>query len=146
MAMAADFTLVRELKDHAQLYGLPEMAHHAAPFLDPLDRLPLAEVFADWDAVRPRTGDLRDDLALLTDALADAGHDVIAVDQTTPEQARAGLSTVATAVPGLLPIDFGWTRQRALTMDRLRTGLRTAGRRPDDLPADAVHLAPHPFP
>lgn len=31
-------------------------------------------------------------------------------------------------------------------MERLRTGLRTAGRRPDDLPADAVHLAPHPFP
>ncbi|MEU2962059.1 TOMM precursor leader peptide-binding protein [Streptomyces albidoflavus] len=145
-AMAADFTLVRELKDHAQLYGLPQMAHHAAPFLDPLDRLPLAEAFADWDAVRPRTGDLRDDLALLTGALADAGHDVIAVDQTTPEQARAGLSTVATAVPGLLPIDFGWTRQRALTMDRLRTGLRTAGRRADDLPAGAVHLAPHPFP
>ncbi|MFD5024464.1 TOMM precursor leader peptide-binding protein [Streptomyces sp. NPDC058373] len=145
-AMAADFTLVRELKDHAQLYGLPEMAHHAAPFLDPLDHLPLADAFADWTAVRPRTGDLRDDLALLTGALARQGHDVIAVDQTTPEQARAGLRTVATAVPGLLPIDFGWTRQRALTMDRLRTGLRTAGRRPDDLPADAVHRAPHPFP
>ncbi|KPC90592.1 hypothetical protein ADL27_34960 [Streptomyces sp. NRRL F-6602] len=80
------------------------------------------------------------------DAVTGAGFDVVVVDQTMPEQRALGLRTVSVLVPGLLPIDFGWTRQRALTMDRLRTGLRTAGRRPDDLPADAVHLAPHPFP
>ncbi|KPC69472.1 hypothetical protein ADL35_41855, partial [Streptomyces sp. NRRL WC-3753] len=34
-------------RDEEGAYRVPE---EAAPFLDPLDRLPLAEVFADWDA------------------------------------------------------------------------------------------------
>lgn len=145
-AMARDYSRVRHLKDHAQLYGLPSMAEHARAYLEPTAVLPLEETFAEWPRARPRTGDLLDDLRLLTGRLAAAGYDVIAVDQTTPEQHRMGLHTVSTTVPGLLPLDFGWTRQRALLMPRLRTGLRTAGRRTDDLlPAD-LKAVPHPFP
>ncbi|MFI9627136.1 TOMM precursor leader peptide-binding protein [Streptomyces sp. NPDC052042] len=145
-AMAADFTLVRQLKDHAQLYGLPDMAVHAREYLEPVAVRPLADTFADWEPRRPRTGDLLDDLNLLRDLLVAAGHDVIAVDQTTPEQHRMGLHTIAAVVPGLLPLDFGWTRQRALLMPRLRTALRAAGRRVDDLPESEVKRVPHPFP
>ncbi|WP_327367853.1 TOMM precursor leader peptide-binding protein [Streptomyces sp. NBC_01217] len=145
-AMAEDFTLVRQLKDHAQLYGLPAMTEHAKEYLNPVAVLPLAETFADWEPQRPRTGDLLDDLNLLRDRLTAAGHDVIAVDQTTPEQRRMGLHTVAALVPGLLPLDFGWSRQRALLMPRLRTALRAAGRRGEDLPESAVKRVPHPFP
>ncbi|MEU3656380.1 TOMM precursor leader peptide-binding protein [Streptomyces sp. NPDC032161] len=145
-AMAADFTLVRQLKDHAQLYGLPEMAVHAEEYLEPVAVLPSADAFADWEPRRPRTGDLLDDLNLLRDQLVAAGHDVIAVDQTTPEQRRMGLHTIAAVVPGLLPLDFGWTRQRALLMPRLRTALRVAGRRADDLPESEIKRVPHPFP
>ncbi|MEU3216883.1 TOMM precursor leader peptide-binding protein [Streptomyces sp. NPDC006971] len=145
-AMAADFTLVRQLKDHAQLYGLPEMAVHAKEYLEPVAVLPSADAFADWEPRRPRTGDLLDDLNLLRDQLVAAGHDVIAVDQTTPEQRRMGLHTIAAVVPGLLPLDFGWTRQRALLMPRLRTALRAAGRRADDLPESGIKRVPHPFP
>ncbi|MFI7276947.1 TOMM precursor leader peptide-binding protein [Streptomyces sp. NPDC049879] len=136
-AMAEDFTRVRELKDHAQLYGLPRMARHAEPFLAPSPARPLAEVFAGWERARPRTLDLLDDLRLLRDGLAGAGHDVIAVVQTTPEQRAAGLHTVATLVPGLLPLDFGWNRQRALRMPRLRA---LCG------PGAGAHAVPHPFP
>ncbi|MFJ7492982.1 TOMM precursor leader peptide-binding protein [Streptomyces sp. NPDC097727] len=146
VAMAQDFTLVRHLKDHAQLYGLPAMTEHAKEYLDPVAVHPLADTFAEWEPQRPRTGDLLDDLNLLRDQLAAAGHDVIAVDQTTPEQRRMGLHTVATLVPGFLPLDFGWTRQRALLMPRLRTALRAAGRRGDDLPESAIKCVPHPFP
>ncbi|MFC9620952.1 TOMM precursor leader peptide-binding protein [Streptomyces sp. NPDC056930] len=146
VAMAQDFTLVRHLKDHAQLYGLPAMTEHAKEYLDPVAVHPLADTFAEWEPQRPRTGDLLDDLNLLRDQLTAAGHDVIAVDQTTPEQRRMGLHTVATLVPGFLPLDFGWTRQRALLMPRLRTALRAAGRRSDDLPESAVKCVPHPFP
>ncbi|WP_052850142.1 TOMM precursor leader peptide-binding protein [Streptomyces avicenniae] len=136
-AMADDFGLVRQLRDHAQLYGLPRMARHAETFLAPSPARPLGEVFADWERVRPRTTDLGDDLRLLRDELAGAGHDVLAVVQTTPEQRAAGLHTVATLVPGLLPLDFGWARQRALLMPRLRAvGGQDAGRDP----------VPHPFP
>ncbi|MES5823112.1 TOMM precursor leader peptide-binding protein [Streptomyces sp. RG80] len=144
--MARDFTKVLHLKDHAQLYGLPRMAEHAREYLEPEAVLPLGEVYRDWEAVRPRTGDLFDDLALLRDELVRTGHDVIAVDQTTPEQHRMGLHTVSTIVPGLLPLDFGWTRQRALLMPRLRTALRAAGRRTDDLPESDIKVVPHPFP
>ncbi|MEI7032425.1 TOMM precursor leader peptide-binding protein [Streptomyces pratensis] len=145
-AMERDFGKVLHLKDHAQLYGLPSMTRYAAEYLDPVDVLPLEEAFATWQPLRPRTGDLLDDLWLLRARLTDAGYDVIAVDQTTPEQHRMGLHTVSTLVPGLLPLDFGWARQRALTMPRLRTALRAAGRREDDLPEAEIKAAPHPFP
>ena len=49
-------------------------------------------------------------------------------------------------MPGLLPIDFGWTRQRALLMPRLRTALRRAGLRADDLRDGRDPTVPHPFP
>ena len=133
-AMAEDFGLVRQLKDHAQLYGLPRMAEHAEEFLTDDPALPLADVFADWAAVRPATLDLRDDLRLVTDALAFRGHDAVAVDQTTPEQRAVGLRTVATLAPGLLPLDFGWLRQRALLMPRLLGS------------SERLRLVPHPFP
>ncbi|WP_137234310.1 TOMM precursor leader peptide-binding protein [Streptomyces sp. BPSDS2] len=145
-AMERDFTKVLHLKDHAQLYGLPSMVRHAAEYLEPAAVLPLDETFADWQPLRPRTGDLLDDLRLLRDRLTGAGYDVIAVDQTTPEQHRMGLHTVSTIVPGLLPLDFGWSRQRALTMPRLRTALRAAGRRADELPEAEIKAVPHPFP
>ncbi|MFD3494426.1 TOMM precursor leader peptide-binding protein [Streptomyces sp. NPDC058690] len=145
-AMAQDFTKVLHLKDHAQLYGLPSMIVHAREYLEPTAVLPLDDTFADWQAIRPRTGDLLDDLRLLRNELTAAGHDVIAVDQTTPEQSRMGLHTVSAVVPGLLPLDFGWTRQRALLMPRLRTALKAAGRRTDELPEVEIRAAPHPFP
>ncbi|MFF2699775.1 TOMM precursor leader peptide-binding protein [Streptomyces cyaneofuscatus] len=145
-AMERDFSKVLHLKDHAQLYGLPSMVRHAAEYLEPEAVLPLEEVFADWQPLRPRTGDLMDDLRCLRDQLTGTGYDVIAVDQTTPEQHRMGLHTVSTTVPGLLPLDFGWTRQRALHMPRLRTALRAAGRRADDLPEAEIKAVPHPFP
>ncbi|NJP66961.1 TOMM precursor leader peptide-binding protein [Streptomyces spiramenti] len=135
-AMAEDHDRVLHLTDHAQLYGLPRMAAHAPEYLTDEEPVPLTEAFADWAERRPRTGDLVDDLHLLRDELAGAGFDAIAVDQTTPEQARLGLHTVATIVPGLLPLDFGWRRQRALRMPRLL----------DHLAGRPARLIPHPFP
>ncbi|MFF5636089.1 TOMM precursor leader peptide-binding protein [Streptomyces sp. NPDC012825] len=146
-AMADDFSLVRHLKDHPQLYGLPRMAAYARAYLEHSEARPFGEVYGEWESGgRPRTGDLRDDVSVVVDELVEAGHDVVVVDQTTPEQERAGLRTVATVVPGLLPIDFGWNRQRALLMPRLRTALRRGGHRSRDLTEAELLRAPHPFP
>ncbi|MGW1158646.1 TOMM precursor leader peptide-binding protein [Streptomyces sp. NPDC002519] len=145
-AMAEDFDLVKRLPDHAALFGLPAMRRHARSYLAPPHVAPLAELFTGWEERRPRTGDLRDDLLFLRDLLADVGCDVIAVDQTTPEQRRMGLRTVATIAPGLLPIDFGWLRQRALHMPRLRTAPYRAGLVPAPLGEADVRRVPHPFP
>ncbi len=53
---------------------------------------------------------------------------------------------MATIVPGLVPIDFGWTMQRALTMRRLRTVFQEVGWRDDELGTADLNMIPHPFP
>ncbi|MGW7315311.1 TOMM precursor leader peptide-binding protein [Streptomyces sp. NPDC054854] len=146
-AMSQDFALVKHLKDHAQLYGLPAMAPHVRTYLEPTGVAPMADLYREWETEhRPTSGDLRDDLLSCVGQLTGAGHDVIVVDQTTPEQRAMGLRTVCAVVPGLLPIDFGWSRQRAPFMPRLRTAARRAGLRDSDLTREEIRLVPHPFP
>ncbi|MFF0322105.1 TOMM precursor leader peptide-binding protein [Nonomuraea angiospora] len=149
-AKAADFDQVLSLSDHAPLYGLPEMARHAAHFLGdhgrPADLPSAEEVFLDWQQDRPRTLDLLDDLRFCVQSVVKAGFDVIVVDQTSPEQADIPLHTASVVIPGILPIDFGWSRQRALHMTRTRTVLRRVGLRDSDLEVSELNRAPHPFP
>ncbi|MFJ6577125.1 TOMM precursor leader peptide-binding protein [Streptomyces sp. NPDC091368] len=138
-AMAADFDLVTTLHDHPLVYGIPEMGRHADFLLRRPERPPLLAV-ADlaWPDADGATGgtDLREDLLRAVGAVTSAGFDVVVVDQTLPEQRALGLHTVKVLVPGLLPIDFGWSRQRARHMLRMRAALGPAG----------LHPAPHPFP
>jgi ribosomal protein S12 methylthiotransferase accessory factor len=131
--MAEDYALVQTVHDHADLFGLPRMREHAADYL--ADR-PLESMREIYGAPGAPTHDLLQDLRRVLDELHGKGFDVIVVDQTTPEQHAMGLRTVCTIVPGLLPIDFGWLRQRALGMPRLLR--RLAGGEP--------RLVPHPFP
>ncbi|MFI9173135.1 TOMM precursor leader peptide-binding protein [Streptomyces lincolnensis] len=145
-AMVEDPYRVRELRDHAALFSLPEMAVHARRYTEPAVRRPFDEVYGGWSARRPRSTDLLDDLRHVRDELAGAGFDVIVVDQTSAEQEAHGLHTVCTIVPGLLPIDFGWARQRALRMPRMFSAPRRAGLRADDLEEAELHRVPHPFP
>lgn len=142
--MKDDFREIRHLTDHARLYGLPEMAALADRYTRPQRTVTWSEAFDDR-RIQP-SFDLRDDVDNVVQEIAAAGYDTIVVDQTTPEQNDLGLHTVATFAPGLLPIDFGWNRQRALRMPRLRNAFRHAGWRSTDLAdADIVRL-PHPFP
>ncbi|WP_425086197.1 TOMM precursor leader peptide-binding protein [Streptomyces hainanensis] len=149
-AMAADFDLVAALHDHPLVYGVPEMGRHAefllgAPGAPRPERHALTERFGPGRTLTP-ADDLRDDVRGCVAAVAEAGFEVVVVDQTMPGQRELGLHTVSVLVPGLLPIDFGWRRQRALTMPRLRTGLRAAGLRDRDLTPADLNPAPHPFP
>ncbi|MCX0244032.1 TOMM precursor leader peptide-binding protein [Streptomyces drozdowiczii] len=138
-AMAADFDRFTTLHDHPLSYGIPEMGRHADFLLrQPEPRPPLSVADLAWpdgwgDQAAP---DLRADLLRAVGAVTAAGHDVVVVDQTLPEQRALGLHTVKVLVPGLLPIDFGWSRQRARHMPRLRAVLGPV----------ALNPAPHPFP
>ncbi|RLU81544.1 bacteriocin biosynthesis protein SagD [Streptomyces griseocarneus] len=152
-AMAADFDKVLALHDHPLVYGLPEMARHASFLLDgdhgghgDRPRHALAELYRPGPRALPASGDLREDVERCVAAVAGEGFDVVVVDQTLPEQRALGLHTVSVLVPGLLPIDFGWRRQRAPHMPRMRTALRAAGRRERDLRPEDLNPAPHPFP
>lgn len=150
--MAANYSQVRFLQQHQRLFGLPEMAAHADFLLgtDGDRRLgapaALSEVYRNWSLRWPRSSDLLDDLRFCLDRVVEAGFDVVVVDQTSPEQLDAGVTSVRVLVPGLLPIDFGWGQQRALHMPRLRTAFRRAGWRGTDLTDDELNLVPHPFP
>lgn len=149
--MAADNNLVEELPHHALLYGLPEVADRADfLFGDPPLRS-MDELYAGWLARRGEVHDLTEDARMLVDLVtAGPGGDVVVVDQTCPEQREVGLTTVAVIAPGLVPIDFGWRRQRVLTSDRLRAFL--AGElaqvwpKADGFGATGPHPYPHPFP
>ncbi|MFC3499831.1 TOMM precursor leader peptide-binding protein [Micromonospora krabiensis] len=145
--MVTDFAQVQGLHDHPLLYGLPQMAHHAAFLLRRGPRpAPMAELYERDRPAPPVTDDLRDDLERCLKTVTAQGFDVIAVDQSTPEQRDLGLATASVVVPGLLPIDFGWLRQRAPHTRRLRTAFRTAGLLDRDLRDDEIHFVPHPFP
>ena len=57
---------------------------------------------------------------------------------------------MAVVAPGLIPIDFGWRRQRVLTSERLRAfvagELPQVWPRADGFGATGLHPYPHPFP
>jgi ribosomal protein S12 methylthiotransferase accessory factor len=146
-AMAADFSLVADLHDHPLAFGIPEMAAHAGFLLDGSRTPdPLAVVYGSRRPAPPLADDLAEDVQWCADAVAHHGFDMIVVDQTMPEQRDLGLVTVNVLVPGLVPIDFGWSRQRALHMQRVRTAPREAGLVDHDLAPHQVHRVPHPFP
>jgi ribosomal protein S12 methylthiotransferase accessory factor len=144
--MVEDYTKVTELSHHALLYGLPEMARHAEFLFDNPPRRSMSELYDDWLATRPDSTDLLDDVEYLTGLLTDLGGDVIAVDQTCPEQAIAGVHTMAMVAPALVPIDFGWQRQRVLHSDRLAVHLARGRQGPDQIGATRLNPHPHPFP
>ncbi|PSL01624.1 ribosomal protein S12 methylthiotransferase accessory factor [Haloactinopolyspora alba] len=144
--MVTDYGHVTELAHHALLFGMPEMARHAEHWLRQDHRSPIADVFADWTTSRAPVTDLREPVDEIVALLAERGHDTVVVDQTTPEQQALGLSTVATIVPGLIPIDFGWHRQRVLRMPRTLWAPYRGGHVPRPLDPGDLHLVPHPFP
>ncbi|WP_435735396.1 TOMM precursor leader peptide-binding protein [Cellulosimicrobium sp. PMB13] len=146
-AMAADFTKMYGLHDHPHVYGLPQMRRHASFLLDGRDEArSVAETFGATSPAPPLADDLRTDLAYCVDQVTARGFDVVVVDQTTPEQVALGLHTVNVTVPGLVPLDFGWLRQRAPHTRRVRTAQREAGLMDRDLRDDEINTAPHPFP
>jgi ribosomal protein S12 methylthiotransferase accessory factor len=144
-ALAEDFDRVKVLHDHPLMYGLPRMARYADYLLKGREGERLSPV-AELRPAHSPAADVRDDVEAAVAAVTAKGFDVVVVDQTMPVQRALGLHTVAVIVPGLVPIDFGWSRQRALHLPRVRTALREAGRRPDDLAPEDLNHVPHPFP
>ncbi|WP_329182911.1 TOMM precursor leader peptide-binding protein [Actinacidiphila glaucinigra] len=148
--MAADYGRVHELTDHALLYGLPEMAHAASFLLDAAPARSMGELYGPWLAQRPATLDLADDVRFVMERLRDVGSDVVAVDQTCPEQDGTGIRTLCVLAPGLVPIDFGWERQRVLGHPRLRAyldgRLAEVHSRAEGFGPTGLNPRPHPFP
>ena len=141
--MAEDYTLVTDLVDHALLYGLPEMADRMSFFYSCPIMRSFAESYEEHRRFLP-SGDIALDLARCITELRSCGlNEMIVVDQTSPEQDGLGIKTVCVIVPGLLPIDFGYNRRRALSLPRLMSAPVRAG-----FPAfdkTAINAMPHAF-
>ena len=145
-SMAADFTKVTKLHDHPLMYGLPEMRRHAEFMLAEREKHSLADAYADVRRRVMPTMDVREDVRACVRTLSDAAFDVIVVDQTFDLQRGLGLHTASVVVPGLVPIDFGWSRQRALRQKRLLQAPFEAGFTDRALVPGDLNPAPHPFP
>nr|MBA2682293.1 TOMM precursor leader peptide-binding protein [Ktedonobacteraceae bacterium] len=144
--LAGDFSKVNSLDQHPLIYGLPEMAKHAEFLLQNPHISSVEEAYKTQMAEHPLNRDLLDDLQSCIDIILKLGMDVIVVDQTCPELEGTGLKVASVIVPGLMPIDFGWGRQRVFTLPRLRTVPRTAGFLSRDFDPALLNLTPHPFP
>lgn len=142
-SMLADFSRVEVMEDHADLFTHPGARPLAAFLLDaPQVRLRDLETLSVPGAGNDVATDLRLCLELL-----DPGLDVLVVEQTLPAQAALGVHSVKVLMPGLVPIDFGWHRQRALSMARTRRCAEhfRSHRRPGISSRIPVPV-PHPFP
>jgi len=116
-AMQSDYTNVTGIDDHPLLFTLPEMTPILDRYFLTEEARPLNTVFSD-SLDLPRGGPV-EVLHYLSSVLRDRGFEATIVRITTPAQSALGLECVKAVVPGLVPIDFGWTRQRALGMKRV---------------------------
>jgi len=143
-AMLADPSLVRAVEDHADVYGHPQSRDWLTGWAtegEAVDRVALHELRR-----HDRAGlCVAEDLRLVVEAVGDAGFAPIAVDVSSSLSRRHDVSCVKVVVPGLLPLDFGWSQQRALHMPRL---LDRAGEWLSDhaVYAGPAHIHPHPHP
>lgn len=113
VAMSLDSDLVRDRLDHSLLAGLPEIADRFE-FLFGGDAM-------GGTAIRhegPR--DLTAAAARLIAQVVGHGFDVIAIDQTTPEQTPFDFRTVKVMVPGFVPMSYSQRYRRADEAPRLR--------------------------
>ncbi|WP_135548261.1 TOMM precursor leader peptide-binding protein [Paenibacillus cymbidii] len=141
--MYRDATLVRQMSDHALLYGLPE-AEARLRFLLGGDR-PLHS-FGERFKRKRNHSDLTDDLKMVLQTFRDLRLDVIVVDQTAAETLRNGLHSVKTIIPGMLPMTFGHERVRLTGLDRLYHVPVALGYADQPLTAERINPYPHPFP
>jgi ribosomal protein S12 methylthiotransferase accessory factor len=144
-SMLNDFGLVHTMTEHADLYGLPEAVRHARFLIENAARVTFDDAYGNWLATVPKSNDLLEDVEFCLGSLASAGlNQVVAVDQTAPEQRRAGLSSVRVIVPGMIPMDFGHGRARANALQRLYSVPVKLGLRHEMTP-NQLNPAPHPF-
>lgn len=145
-AAMEDLNLITELEQHPLLFGMPEMRAHAEHWMGQTSKTPMRDLYRDWAEVYQPSTDLTDPVRLIVRLLAERGMDTVVVDQTSPEQSLLGIHTVAVVVPGLVPIDFGWARQRALTMPRTYSAHFAGWRSPRPFRGGELTPYPHPFP
>ena len=138
LELRRDPSLVREIDDHPLQCLLPEGAEDLDDYLGDGPALPLDEVVTVGPLARMGAAEL---LSTLVGSLGRIGVEPLAVRCTAPVESALGLETWSVLAPGLAPLDFGWHRQRVLTMRRPFDYSRHVGA----VAPDRLRDRPHPF-
>ncbi|TMV43991.1 TOMM precursor leader peptide-binding protein [Paenibacillus mesophilus] len=143
-SMYDDPSLVRNMPDHALLYGLPQAEERLRFLLD--TNRPLQK-FHEALGMRAAAAhaDLTDDLKDLLHRFRQLRLDVIVVDQSSPEIARNGLHCVKVLIPGMLPMTFGSHLARLTGLERVHRVPMELGYADRPLTAEQLNPYPHPF-
>ncbi len=140
-AMLADYSLVRVMEDHADMFAHPDARGLISRWRHPRKRqISLDTLKRAGNADRSVESDLRFSIK----QCREAGFEPIACELTDGLARAVGAHVWKVDVPGLIPIDFG-RYQRVYSMSRLEDVARAFG----DLPAGAKFqpvTIPHPFP
>ncbi len=107
---------VRDMRDHSLAYCPSPQLRHFDFILNSSQKQSLPAMTDS--ARRFQSADLGIELRRVVDALRSRGQDVIAVDQTPPDQTRFGLCTYKALVTGAVPITFGSTLYRLAGLPR----------------------------
>lgn len=140
--MIEDFSLVRTMEDHADMFSHPLARPFLSHWLDQANGhyVPLDSLRRHADGGRS----VSTDLALALIDINKAGLEAVAVPTPTDLSRRLGAACWRVLIPGLIPVDFGWAHQRALHMRRLSESVTRDRTKPQD--DFRPHLVPHPFP
>ena len=131
----ADPNTVKQLDEHALMYTVPG-ALERLDFWLAAKTSPesLSERFGDWTSSELyRDLPVRGAARTMLDTLSTTNLYPVVVEQTSDEAESLGFRVAKTFIPGLLPLDFGATEMRALSLPR--SHMKISG--PD---------APNPYP
>lgn len=146
LAMLKSGNLVTAMPDHCMLYALYESFYRLQwAFHDPSGPYAFQSEFCSFYN-RQQSSNLKEDLDAVVSSVLEHGLDVVAVDQTTPEQAELGLVAVRVFLPGALPMSFGHRYRRLHGAKRLEQRLGTTSRKRATSGHKSVNPWPHPFP
>ncbi|MDO5049891.1 MAG: YcaO-like family protein [Actinomycetaceae bacterium] len=140
-AMLADYSLVRVMEDHADLFAHPKARPLIAHWRHPKkEATSLKALSRSSDAGKT----VEDDLRFSIQQCREAGFEPVACNLTDGLARAVGAHVWKVVIPGLIPIDFG-RYQRVYSMSRLESVARSFGDLPADAPFEPVPI-PHPFP
>lgn len=142
MALAADLSLVREFIQHSVAHTTLALVPHLECLRGSDGTTSLKEM--ETRAVDLRSADLGEELQRMVQKILAAGCDVIAVDQTAPDERKYGLHTFKVLIPGALSPCWGDQRRRMQHLSRLDNAVRQNW--PKDSSATPIaNPIPHPF-
>ncbi|KOS64277.1 TOMM precursor leader peptide-binding protein [Lysinibacillus agricola] len=132
--------LVKQMDDHSLLYSLEESFYKFDFLFTDKNTLSIKDINRKSLDFQPEN--LTYNLQKIIDEIINLGHDVIIVQQTTPEQKILRFHTVKVLVPSLLPMTFGHQYRRIGNVERFKRLKEEYG----GVIPDFNTVYPHPFP